>query len=269
MAKRRAEDDPHRLARAVRWQDLVAMRPLDGAVECLHPAPWLLGSWWLAAQGLWLPAAASSFMFFLTALRLNHEAIHRNLGFGRRGHQAVIHGLSLFMLGSNNAIAFNHLRHHAHLGRADDVEGKCGRMSLMRVLAYGPAFPVELHRTAWRRGDGRMKRRMIVDLALNGAAAGAALASGSTALRYHIAAMLLAQCLTGLFAVWITHRGCDGEALPARTQRSRLINFVSYNMFFHLEHHLFPAVPVRRLARLAARLDAAVPAVAVRAKRVV
>ncbi|HEY0084638.1 MAG TPA: fatty acid desaturase, partial [Allosphingosinicella sp.] len=85
---------------------------------------------------------------------------------------------------------------------------------------------------------------------------------------YHVLTMLLAQCLTAYFAVWITHRGCDGEELVARTQRSRLVNFVTYNMFFHLEHHLFPAVPVKRLGRLAQRLDTAVPMVASQARRV-
>ena len=32
-------------------------------------------------------------------------------------------------------------------------------------------------------------------------------------------------------------------------------NLVSDDMFYHLEHHLFPAVPTSRLPELAARLD--------------
>jgi fatty acid desaturase len=80
--------------------------------------------------------------------------------------------------------------------------------------------------------------------------------------------MLAAQSLTALFAVWITHRGCQGEDFIARAQRSRLINYATYNMFYHLEHHLFPAVPVKRLGQLAERLDAAEPAIAAKARRV-
>jgi fatty acid desaturase len=244
------------------------MRRLDGVVECLHPAPWLLGSWFLAARGIWVPAACCSFMFFLTALRLNHEAIHHNLGFRRNGHRRVLHGLSLLMLGSNSAVALNHLRHHKHFGSADDVEGKCGRMTLRQVLAYGPVFPFDMHIEAWRRGGSALRRRMKIDFALNLAVIAAALATRLPALVYHIAAMVCAQCLTALFAVWITHRGCEGEALVARTQRSRLVNFLTYSMFFHLEHHLFPAVPVRRLSRLAERIDAAAPQIARQARRV-
>ena len=251
----------------VEWRDLVPMRRGEGMVECLHPLPWLLASWAFATARLWPLALACSFLFFLTALRLNHEAIHRNLCFRGSGHQLVLHALSALMLGSNSAVAANHLHHHAHVGRPSDLEGKCGKMSGGRVLAYGPLFPLEMHLAAWRRGHGGLRRRMLIDLGLNAAAIAAAIL-GPAALRYHVSAMAVAQCLTAFFAVWITHRGCHGEALVARTQRSPLINLLTYNMFFHLEHHLFPAVPVKRLGRLAARIDAAAPEIAARARRV-
>ncbi|WP_423602677.1 fatty acid desaturase [Sphingomonas sp. MS122] len=254
--------------RGVAWRDLVPMRPRDGVIECLHPLPWLALSLALAEFTLWPLAIPASFMFFLTALRLNHEAIHHNLGFGPRGHRRVLHVLSALMLGSNSSVAFNHLHHHRKVGTADDIEGKCGEMTLWEVLRYGPRFPVETHIHGWRNGGPQLRRRMGVDLALNAAVIGAALASQWAPLLYHIAAMLVAQSLTAFFAVWITHHGCE-DGIVARTQRGRLLNLVSYNMFFHLEHHLFPAVPVSRLATLAARLDAAAPRLAERVRMVV
>jgi fatty acid desaturase len=257
------------LTREIDWKDLVRMSPVDGLIECLHPLPWLVGSWAFAAASLWPGAIACSFMFFLTALRLNHEAIHFNLGFSRRGHRHALHGLSAVMLGSNHAVAFNHLRHHAHVGEAGEVEGKCGRMSAWRVLAYGPAFPLEMHWEAWRRGGPALRRRMTIDFALNLGTISIAFGTGSAVVLYHVGAMAFAQCMTAYFAVWITHHGCDGEVLVARTQRSRIVNLATYNMFLHLEHHLFPAVPVRRLPRLAARIDAALPAITVSARRVI
>ncbi len=253
---------------AVQWRDLAAMRPIDGLAECLHPVPWLAASWWCAAANAWLLAVPCSFMFFLTALRLNHEAIHAKLGLGRRGHRFVLHALSALMLGSNHAVAFNHMRHHVHLGTAKDVEGKCGRMSALRVLVYGPVFPIEMHVSAWRGGGAAVRRRMRIDLLLNLAVIAAAAAAGSEVLIYHLLVVSVAQCMTAFFAVWITHRHCHRDELVARTQRSRLINLATYNMFLHLEHHLYPAVPVRRLDRLAARIDAALPCFAARAKRV-
>jgi len=261
--------DTRQLLKTIAWRDLMAMRPVDGVVECLHPLPWLLASWLFASLGSWGAAITCSFMFFLTALRLNHEAIHHNLGFARRGHRLVLHGLSALMLGSNSAVAHNHLHHHVRVGKPDDLEGKCGRMSAWKVFVFGPVFPIEMHLAAWHRGGPGLRRRMQIDGALNAAVIALALVAGAPLLVYHVAVMVAAQCLTAFFAVWITHHDCEDEGLIARTQRSPLVNFLSYNMFLHLEHHLFPAVPVRRLALLAARLDAAVPAIAQRARHVV
>ena len=210
-------------------------------------------------QTRWPLTAFAEFMFFLTALRVNHEAIHHNLGFGPSGHRIVLHGLSLVMLGSNHSVAFNHLRHHRHINTDADLEGKAGKMNLWRVLAYGPMFPIECHLAALTKGGAVWRRKVLIDLALNMVLPALAFATGMHFIAYHFAMMLVAQCFTALFAVWITHRGCEDGALMARSQRGRLINAVSYNMFFHLEHHLFPAVPVKRLPELAQRLERAIP----------
>jgi fatty acid desaturase len=268
MVMTRGQEGLKQRLRTVAWRDLVPMRRSDGCRECLHPAPWLLGSWLFAGLAVWPLAIFCSFMFFLTALRLNHEAIHFHLGFARRGHFLVLHVLSALMLGSNSAVAFNHLQHHAHLGTPRDLEGKAGRMPFWRVLAYGPLFPIEMHLAAWQRGGPALRRRMRIDLLLNFGMLAATVSTASPVLVYHLLAMSCGQCLTAFFAVWITHHHCSDDALVARTQRARLVNFLSYGMFFHLEHHLFPAVPVSRLGRLAARLDAAVPELPASAKPV-
>jgi fatty acid desaturase len=54
------------------------------------------------------------------------------------------------------------------------------------------------------------------------------------------------------------HHGCQAHE-PGRTQRGRWLNLISYSMFFHAEHHLFPAVPTAHLAELARRIDAGIP----------
>ena len=258
------------LIRNVPWKDLTAMRPEDGWRECAIILPWLGVSMAFLASSLWLLAVPCAFMFFLTALRLNHEAIHHNLGFGPAGHGRVMHGLSMLMLLSNHSVAFNHLRHHKHVGTNSDLEGKCGRMPGWKVLLYGPVFPLETHLCAWREGGLRMRRVMRKDAALNCVIPALALVPGLGFLWVWIALMVVAQCLTAFFAVWITHHGCaDEDVLMARSQRNPLVNLVSYNMFFHLEHHLFPAVPVSRLPRLARRLDAAFPDVRARIKPVI
>lgn len=257
--------DQARLKRAIRqveWRDLTRMEKRDGLLECLHPLPWLVAALALFHFGYWPLAFIAEFMFFLTALRLNHEAIHHNLGFGPIGHRAVLHALSTVMLGSNHSVAFNHLRHHRHINTDADLEGKAGKMNLWQVIAYGPWFPIECHLAAIREGGPAWRKKVLIDLALNLVLPALAFGFGLTFIIWHWAAMLVAQCFTALFAVWITHRGCDDSALVARTQRGRMVNAVSYNMFFHLEHHLFPAVPVKRLPVLAERLEQVEPAFA-------
>lgn len=251
---------PDQIERApvgIRWHDLLGMTRGDTLRELALPLPWLVASLGLYATALWPLGLASAFMFFLCALRLNHEAIHGNLGLSRRGDFAVLHGLSLLMLGSNHAVAHGHMLHHRHAMGPEDFEGKCGDMSLGEVLVYGPRFPVDIIRAAWTGAKPAARRRIALDLALNAVLAVLALVWGGVLLM-HFAAMLVAQCLTALFAVWITHRGTREKGLVARSQRGILAR-AAYLMFYHREHHLFPRVPVHRLPVLAERLDRGMP----------
>jgi fatty acid desaturase len=50
-----------------------------------------------------------------------------------------------------------------------------------------------------------------------------------------------------------------GSLEIARTLRNRLKSAVAFDMFFHVEQHLFPRVPTCRLPELARRLDQVAP----------
>ena len=78
-------------------------------------------------------------------------------------------------------------------------------------------------------------------------------------LRAHVLTMLAGQCFTAFFAVWTVHHDCQPIGRLARTQRGWLKNVVSYDMFHHVEHHLFPAVPTCHLPELSRRLDRVAP----------
>jgi fatty acid desaturase len=249
----------------VEWRDLVGLTRLEMLRELTLSLPWLGLSLFLAAYALYLPALAASFMMFLTGLRQVHNGHHHALGLGRRANEWFLFAMSVMMLGAMHAVKFNHLRHHKLCMGEGDVEAASARMSGWRALAFGPLFPLLLHRTALAKGNRTMRLWICGELAANVAwIAAVFLWLRVDALRYHVIAMGVAQCLTAFFAVWTVHHDTEDAWYPSRTQRGRLRNFVSYHMFLHVEHHLFPQVPTCHLPALARRLDRVMPELSLR-----
>jgi fatty acid desaturase len=80
----------------------------------------------------------------------------------------------------------------------------------------------------------------------------------SDALKLASISMWIANALVPMVGIWSVHVGCEShEHWVARTSRWQWMNQVFAHMLFHLEHHLYPAVPARQLHVLAARLDQA------------
>lgn len=244
----------------VEWRDLLRHRDLEVVHELSLSLPWLAGSCVAAMHEQYLFALAASFMFFLTGLRQVHNAYHYALGISRNATEWVMFVLSILMLGSMHAVQVNHLRHHRYCMTDDDIEALSARMPGWQALLVGPLFPVRLHLKALEVARSDQRRWIWAELAANLAFLLAVFFVLEVRwLQYHVIAMLCGQCLTAFFAVWTVHHGCDPKGVIARTIRNRAKAFVTYNMFYHVEHHLFPAVPTRRLPVLAKRLDALGP----------
>ena len=242
--------------RQVPWRDLVGLRPVEVVRELLLPLPWLAGSLLLADQGLYLPALALSFVFFLTGLRIVHGGFHGALGLPRRTTEIVLVGFSQLMLGSMHAVRWNHLRHHRHCLADEDIEAMGARRSAWGAIRLGPVFPWRLHRAALAGAPPQERWWITTELAGNAAIlALVATVLPHPVLAYHLLAMAAGQCLTAFFAVWTVHHDCTGADLPARTIRNRLRAMLTFNMLFHLEHHLYPQVPTPHLPLLARRID--------------
>ena len=162
-----------------------------------------------------------------------------------------------------HAVKYNHLQHHKHCLDDDDIEAVSARMAWWKALLFGPLFPLMLHRQALMKGSVYYKRWIYGELVLNVSVVCAAVTLfmlyGSVLLLVHVGLMVVGQCLTAFFAVWTVHHDCDESDVFARTQRGWLKNFISYDMFYHVEHHLFPKVPQRNLPEIAKRLDGVVP----------
>jgi fatty acid desaturase len=247
---------PSALLAAVEWRDLVALTPIERVWEITLSLPWLVGSLFCYAHGWWWLGLPCSFYFFLTGLRQSHNAQHYSLGFPRFTQDGLLFFLSVLMLSSMHAVQVTHLHHHRHCLGAEDTEGATARLPWWRAILIGPLFPLRLHVAAWRQAKPYKRAWIVAELVTMLAVIMIVLAgTTSLALRWHWGSMLIGECFTGFFAVWAVHHDCaPGDA--GRTQRGRCLNGLSYSMFFHAEHHLFPAVPTCHLATLAERLDA-------------
>ena len=248
----------------VEWRDLVAMSPVEKAWELALGLPWLVLSLWCYARGWWLAGLVCSFYVFLTGLRQSHNAQHYSLGLPRTVQDAVLFALSLLMLASMHAVQVTHLHHHRNCLEEQDEEGATARLSWWQAILAGPWFFAKLHGAAWRLASQRKRLWIGAELlAMSWLVLCVFNLTHSVALQWHIGAMLAGECLTGFFAVWTVHHAC-GSHEPGRTQRGRWLNWISYSMFLHAEHHLFPAVPTAHLSELARRLDLVMPGIAER-----
>lgn len=242
--------------KALDCDDLLQLKRHEIALELLISAPWLAAELCLLATGHYLPATLAAFFFFLTGLRQVHQGYHLALGLSRFATDIFLFILSLLMLGSMHAVKYNHLMHHRHCLDDADIEAKSAKMKWYGAILFGPFFPVLLHHNALKNGSAYYRFWIVAELLGNAAMIGAAFLH--PAIAAHVILMGIGQCLTAFFAVWTVHHDCEGEVF-ARTQRGFLKNFISYDMFYHVEHHLFPKVPQKFLPEVARRIDAAAP----------
>jgi len=256
--------------KAVEWRDLVQVSKWQAFKEVTLSLPWIaasLGFFWLIQYtGSWwwmIPAQLASFYLFLTGLRQTHNAYHYAVGVSRRGCDLLMYFLSIVMTGSMHAVQINHLHHHRTNLGPDDVEGFTAKLKWWQAMAVGPYFPLKLHWFALKTGKPNQLKWVYAELAGNlvwyAFVAYATFALNQWWLGLFLLTMWAGQSGTGFFAVWTVHHGCDEAHHVARTQRGWLKNAISYQMFHHIEHHLFPAVPTCHWAKLGKRLDEAAP----------
>ena len=243
---------------AIVWQDLCQQSALEVLYNLLLPLPFLLFSWWCAYHGWWVPALIGSFLFFTAALRQAHDAYHSTLGVGRVCNDAVLYMLTSTMLCSTHAIKKTHLNHHRDPLGATDVEGNWARLPWYQAIVGGAVFSVRIQWYGLTHGSKRQRRQVALDMLIILSILVTAVIWSPTVLVYHVLVMLLANTLVGFFAVWSVHHDCD-ETIYARSERRPLANLLTFNLLYHMEHHLFPAVPTQHLPQLAARLEAAAP----------
>ncbi|MHB8954712.1 MAG: fatty acid desaturase family protein [Pirellulaceae bacterium] len=245
--------------RAIAWQDLRGLTSAQVIRGLLLSPPWLLLSLVAAETRLLILALIASAVFFLAGLRQAHDGFHLTLGLPARLTDSFLVFLSLLMAVPLHAIKCCHLCHHARPLGPDDVEGMCAKLPAWMAVLSGPWFTVRMLCYAVHQLGGRQRWWFAVEVVGLFGLVAVAFATEWFWLRYHLVVMMLGNCLTGFFAVWLVHHDCEATSIFARTQRGWLTNWLTLNLFYHLEHHLFPSVPACHLPELARRLDHALP----------
>ena len=249
--------------KTVRWRDLTRLSSTEKWIENTITFPWLIASLTLAQFHLYALAAPCSFLFFLTGLRQVHNGFHYTLGISRTATWLTLFWNSALMMTAMHAVHYNHLRHHKYCLQKEDVEGSWARMKPWQAILLGPVYIWRQHAFALRNGGRAIRRSIRLELAAMALFTFLAFSLSIHALEYHILAMVAGELLAGFFAVWTVHHDCD-EHVFARSLSPKWKNFFTYNMFYHLEHHLFPGVPTIKLPRLATRIRSKLPDVKVK-----
>ena len=228
-------------------------------IENTVTIPWLIVSLSLAYYQYYLIALPFSAMFFLTGLRQVHNGFHNSLGTNKFLTWLSLYLNSILMMVAVHAVKYNHIRHHKYCLAEGDYEGISARMTWYGAILYGPIHIFKIHKVTFQYANRNYKRDVTIELLSLGACAFLILYFNVQFLIYHMIVMVIGEFLTAFFAVWTVHHDAEESIYQARTQRTGWKNVITYGMFYHLEHHLFPAVPTIKLAELADRIDKVMP----------
>ncbi|PWN67733.1 fatty acid desaturase family protein [Chryseobacterium oncorhynchi] len=247
------------LIKAVEWKDLKKLSVKEMLIENNISLPWLLISLFLAYNEYYWLALPFSGFYFLTALRQVHNGFHNSLGTGKFLTWLSLYLNSLTMMASIHAVKFNHIRHHKFCLSEEDYEGKSASMKWYEAILYGPKHMFLIHKVTFKKANKMYRRNMFLELASIAIVIFFVFHFQIHFLIYHVFVMIFGEFLMAFFAVWTVHHDTHEDPNIARTQRGFWKNKLTFSMFYHMEHHLFPAVPTIKLPELAERIDRTLP----------
>lgn len=240
----------------VEWEDLRQLTAWQVAYNVILPYPFLVLSWWSAFQSHFVLAMIFSYAFYASAFRQVHDGFHGSLGVKKPIITGLLTLMSALLLASTHAIKATHLSHHRHPLADNDVEGQLARLTWWQAILGGVRFRLQIHEEGKCLSNAKNRWHIRIDLVMVGLFIGLTVATQWQFLWFHVVTMIVGNTVVGFVGVWGLHHGCDGaNDVIARTERNWLANKLTFNLLYHAEHHLFPAVPSNHLPILAKRLD--------------
>ncbi len=221
------------------------------------PFLWCGAYFALAANGWWAAAAfALVALSFVTYGSVSHDLVHRNLGLPPWLNDLLLCVVELLALRSGHAYRAAHLHHHARYPHPDDIEATAARRSWAGALAEGVVLQPRVWLWAVRhvkRGRAWVVAEGAACIALAGLAV--ALLPLTPALLAYAGLLVAGSWVIPLVTSYLPHDpGGVDELAQTRAFRGVVASAVALGHLYHLEHHLYPAVPHHNWPRLARRL---------------
>ncbi len=220
------------------------------------PFLWCAGYFVFALRDWWWPAIfALVALSFVTYGSVSHDLVHRNLGLPRWVNDVLLCVIELLALRSGHAYQAAHLHHHARFPHDDDVEAIRASRSLLGAFVEGFVGQVRIWIWAvrnaptvrgWVIGEGIVIVAMVA----------VALVVATPVFAVYVALLVMGSWIIPLVTSYLPHDPHGNNALAqTRAFRGVLASLLALEHLYHLEHHLYPAVPHHHWATLANRLD--------------
>lgn len=228
-------------------------------LACLRPFLGLLAYAFVAWMGWWWATPLVVFLIFVAVVTVSHDVVHGSLGLGPRGTEWGLFMFGAVLLESGHAYRATHLQHHRQFPGPDDPEGDPARMTFWRAVAFGPLFLPRLWWWAYRRNATRpgQRRWLLAEAAwaVGVPVVGVLLLPWTPAVLVYAALAIVGSWVYPLLTVHLPHRDYgDTPLTQTSTLRGRVVPAVFLELTYHLEHHLYPAVPSHHLPELSRRL---------------
>lgn len=238
--------------------DLLKVSPTRRILTLTLPFFWCAAYMLAASLGLW-PVAIGCLvsLSFTTYGSTSHDLVHNALGLPRWLNDVLMSVTELLAIRSGHAYQAAHLHHHARYPNDDDIEAKASRYSFMRSLFEGVLFQFRIY--GWALKNAPAKRDWII---ADGILCLAWLALAIGTVRYspiigvYVALIIVGSWIIPLVTSYLPHDpNGDSELTQTRLFRGVVASIVAVEHLYHLEHHLYPAVPHTNWPELAKRLD--------------
>jgi len=237
------------LLQVTRWQRIRAIA---------WPFVAFVAYWICAWAGHWVPAVLSLMILsFVTYGSTSHDLVHRSLGLKWLPNDLLLSVIEVLCLRSGHAYQAAHLNHHARFPHDDDIEAEAARMSLAGALVQGVVFQFRIYGWALRYPHGRWNWIVAEGIVVAAMVAGAvAVLPWTVVPAVYVVLMIAGSWTIPLITSYLPHNPEASDGLhQTRLFRGALVRLVAFDHLYHLEHHLYPAVPHQDWPRLAGRLD--------------